>query len=424
MNDHTSGAGIERLPVSGWRRLVRIARFAVARSLQDQIIEVAASLTFTTVLSIVPLLAVALSLFTAFPLFKDYRDALQDFLATNLMPSAVSDTVMQYLNDFAHQASRLTAIGSGFLVITALLLIMSIDSALNNIWHLKRQRPISQRILVYWAVVSLGPVMLGASLWASTHLARESLGMVAQIPILDELGISAVPFALTILGFTAIFVVVPNCKVLWRDAFAGGVLTAVILEAMKIGFAFYISQFPTYTIIYGTFAAVPVFLAWIYISWIGVLLGATLAANLPLIRSNRMYTVARPGSDLVDAITLLDALENARKNKPPGLTVSELDGCTEIQHESLMRLLNTLASLGLIAATQTTRADRWMMVCDVRTAKFGPLFDRLAIDRSHCGLQHNPRLANAIVELVQGNNAPTIENVLSPHDSAQDQPLQ
>ena len=424
MNDHTSGAGIESLRVKGWRRAVMVARFAVARSLQDQIIEVAASLTFTTVLSIVPLLAVALSLFTAFPLFKDYRDALQDFLATNLMPSAVSDTVMQYLNDFAHQASRLTAIGSGFLVITALLLIMSIDSALNNIWHLKRQRPISQRILVYWAVVSLGPVMLGASLWASTQLARESLGMVAQIPVLDELGISAVPFGLTILGFTAIFVVVPNCKVLWRDAFAGGLLTAVILEAMKIGFGYYISQFPTYTIIYGTFAAVPVFLAWIYISWIGVLLGATLAANLPLIRSNRMYTVARPGSDLIDAIAILDVLDDARENNPPGLTIGELDGCTDIQHESLMRLLSTLADLGLIAAAQSSRTDRWMIVCDARTAKFGPLFDRLAVDRSRCSLPEHPRLANAIIELMQGSNAPTIENVLLPHDNAQDQPLQ
>ena len=230
---------------------------------------------------------VALALFTAFPLFKDYSDALQDFLATNLMPAAVSDNVMQYLNEFARQASKLTAIGSVFLMITALLLIMSIDSALNNIWHVGRQRPISQRILVYWAVVSLGPVMLGASLWTSTYLARESLGLVTQIPILDELGISVVPFALTGLGFSAIFVVVPNCKVLWRDAFAGGALTAVVLEAMKIGFAFYISRFPTYTIIYGTFAAVPAFLAWIYISWIGVLLGATLAARVSATFLNR-----------------------------------------------------------------------------------------------------------------------------------------
>ena len=424
MNDHTSEAGIEGLGFSGWRRVVRIARFAIARSLQDQIIEVAASLTFTTVLSIVPLLAVALALFTAFPLFKDYSDALQEFLATNLMPAAVSDNVMQYLNEFARQASKLTAIGSVFLMITALLLIMSIDSALNNIWHVGRQRPMSQRILVYWAVVSLGPVMLGASLWTSTYLARESLGLVTQIPILDELGISAVPFALTILGFGAIFVVVPNCKVLWRDAFAGGALTAIVLEAMKIGFAYYIARFPTYTIIYGTFAAVPAFLAWIYISWIGVLLGATLAANLPLIRSNRMDTVARPGSDLIDALAVLDALEIARENNPPGLTLNELDRHTDIQHESLLRLLHALSDLGLIAAAQTSRTERWLIVCDVRTAKFGPLFDRLAIDRSHCGLEQLPRLATAIIELVQGSNEPTLENVLSPHDNAQGPPLQ
>ena len=155
-----------------------------------------------------------------------------------------------------------------------------------------------------------------------------------------------------------------------------------------------------------------------------MLLGATLAANLPLIRSNRMDTVARPGSDLIDALAVLDALEVARENNPPGLTLSELDRGTNIQHDSLLRLLHALSDLGLIAAAQTSRAERWLIVCDVRTAKFGPLFDRLAIDRSHCGLAQLPRLANAIVELVQGNNEPTLENVLSPHDNAQDQTLQ
>lgn len=424
MNDHTSGAGLSGSGRSGWRRLGEIARFALARGIQERIIEVAASLTFTTVLSIVPLLAVALSLFTAFPLFQDFSDALQDFLATNLMPAAVSENVMQYLNEFARQASKLTAIGSAFLVVTALLLIMSIDSALNDIWHVGRQRPISQRILVYWAVVSLGPVMLGASLWTSTYLARESLGLVSQTPALLEYGLPVVPFALTILGFAVIYVVVPNCRVLWRDALAGGVLTAVVLEAMKFGFAFYISQFPTYTVIYGTFATVPAFLAWIYISWIGVLLGATLAANLPLIRSNRMHTKTRPGADLIDALALLDALEKTRGNNPPGLTLNELDACTEIQHDSLVRLLNTLSELGLVAAAQSSRAERWVIVCDVRTAKFAPLFDRLAIDRHHCAVQEQPLLAKAIIELMQGSNEPTLENLLPQHDSATQQTLQ
>ena len=237
-----------------------------------------------------------LSLFTAFPVFQEFRVALEDFLTNSLMPPSVSDNIMEYLNQFARQASRLTAIGGGFLLVTSLLLIMTIDKAFNDIWHVTRQRPLPQRALVYWAVITLGPVVAGASLWATSFVARESLGLVRDVPEIVSVAVSFIPLVLTGLGFAALFVVVPNRDVLWRDALVGGCVTAVALEVMKSAFAYYLTRFPTYTVIYGAFATLPIFLLWIYLSWLAVLLGATLAASAPLIRLGRWEFNRYPGA--------------------------------------------------------------------------------------------------------------------------------
>src|SRR3546814_8181391 len=199
----TAAAPRQRTP---WiTRAGRVFRFAAQRADEEKLLQVASSLTFTTVLGLVPMRAVVLSLFTAFPVFQDFRLALEDFLANSLMPPAVSDNIMDYLNQFAYQASRLTAIGGAFLLFTSLLLIMTIDKTFNDIWHVTRQRPLPQRALVYWAVVTLGPVVAGASLWATSFVARESLGLVSDVPEIVSLAISFVPLILTGLGLAALF---------------------------------------------------------------------------------------------------------------------------------------------------------------------------------------------------------------------------
>ncbi|HUH39248.1 MAG TPA: YihY family inner membrane protein, partial [Castellaniella sp.] len=156
-------------------------RFSWAYASERQLTRAASSLTFTTVLAIVPMLAVVLSLFTAFPLFGEFRIALEAFLSESLLPPSVSNTIMQYLNQFAAQASGLTAVGGAFLLVTSILLIMTIDEAFNEIWRVEKQRPLRQRLLVYWAIISLGPILTGASLWASSILARESMGYIGQL---------------------------------------------------------------------------------------------------------------------------------------------------------------------------------------------------------------------------------------------------
>src|SRR5690606_4846172 len=202
-------------------------------------------------------------------------------------PPSVSDTIMRYLNQFAAQASGLTAVGGAFLVVTSIMLIMTIDQVFNEIWTVERQRPMRQRLLVYWAIISLGPILTGASLWATSVLARESLGYIGDLPEGVGLLLNLIPLLMSVLGFSALFMFVPNCRVLWRDAALGGLGTAVVLAIMKAGFTAYLTRFPSYTVIYGDFATLPIFLLWIYMSWLVVIMGPKMGSLLTVLRLSR-----------------------------------------------------------------------------------------------------------------------------------------
>ncbi|MGB6103968.1 MAG: YihY family inner membrane protein [Pusillimonas sp.] len=374
----------------------KIVRFALRRAAEKNLTQVASSLTFTTVLSIVPLLAVVLALFTAFPLFAEFRVALESFLTTNLMPPSVSDNVMLYLNQFAAKASGLTAVGSLFLIVTSVMLIMTIDEAFNSIWQVERQRPLRQRMLVYWAIISLGPILTGASLWATSVLARESLGYVGELPTIIGFALSFIPLLVTGLGFTALFVIVPNRRVLWKDALAGGFGTAVVLEIMRVGFAYYLTRFPSYTVIYGTFATLPIFLLWIYLSWLAILLGATVAATLPDLRLRRWAMQRYPGGQLVNAVRILHVLWHAQDTLPRGRSIRFLCAHLELHQDDLREVLNALKELGYVVDTEGGESDQWVLSCDQRDATIGPLIDALLLDRTQPGLKGEYLLLDAI----------------------------
>ena len=408
---HFSGAG-------------QIFGLALQRAAQANTVQLAASLTFTTVLSIVPLLAVALSLFTAFPRFKEFSDALQAFMANSLMPPSVSDNIMSYLNEFAAQASRLTAIGGGFLVLTVVFLIMSVESALNTIWRVGRQRRVTHRLLVYWAIITLGPVLTGASLYATAFLARESLGLLAQAPILLEIALKLLPVLIGALAFAALFIVVPNTRVNRADALVGGLISALILETMKIGFAYYVTRFSTYTMIYGAFAALPVFLIWIYFCWLGILIGALVAANLPLFRLGRLDPEVRPGAALIDALSILKVLSDARGQLPPGCSSPELIKRLRLPINVLEQRLNCLTAMGLVALAPGAKNERWLLACDPERTTLGPLVDELALDRAAIKLPEQPFLALALSQLIAQQSERTLAEVLAHHDSTLTHPLQ
>ena len=403
----------QRLKV--WREVI----LSSAKRLgQVDAFDLAGSLTFTTVLAIVPLLAVALALFTAFPQFHDFSDALQAFLTNSLMPPVISENVMSYLNDFAKQASRLKAIGGSFLVVTVLLLILSVDKALNEIWRVTKPRGIGQRLLVYWALLTLGPLMTGASLWATALLARESFGVIAQIPELLEFTLKVSPFFVSAAGFAALFVIVPNTKVTPRDAIIGGLLVAALLEIMKLGFAYYVSQVSTYTMIYGAFAALPVFLIWVYLSWLSVLFGAIVAANLPYFRHVRARGLNQSNDAFNEALSILRLLDQSRTQSTSGLSIRSLSETIELTEDQIDKTLASLQDLGWVAQAQVRKREVWVLVCNPSTTSINPLIKRLLVNRSPLKLEENPALKQALLVYLKDNQDSILADVLLQNDKS------
>ena len=274
-----------------WQQWGQVARAFVPFLLQQvwrqRCTQVASSLTFTTLLSLVPLTAVVFGLFAAFPIFQQMQGDIQQFIFQNFVPTA-GETVQRYVEEFASHASKLTLVGVGALVFTAVMLMYTIDSAFNAIWGIEESRPLVQGFLLYWAVLSLGPFLLGASLAVSSYII--SLPFLADAAAafgLKALLLSLVPFSLSACAFTFLYVAVPKRRVIWWHGLLGGISAALLFELAKRGFAFYVTQFPTYQLIYGAMASVPIFLLWVYVSWLILVFGAVLTRSISSFQHDR-----------------------------------------------------------------------------------------------------------------------------------------
>lgn len=395
-------------------------RSALRLAGEKKLMQAASSLTYTTVLALVPLLTVILALFTAFPLFGEFKLALEEFLTNSLMPPSVSDTVMSYLNQFAAQASGLTAVGTLFLVAASVMLIMTIDDVLNDIWSVKRQRPLRQRLLVYWAILSLGPVLAGASLWSTAYLARESLGLISMVPTWLSLLLSVVPVVIASLGFGALFMFVPNCQVRWRDALTGGIWTALVLAVMKSGFAFYLSRFPSYTVIYGAFATLPIFLLWIYLSCLGILSGALIAALLPALRMRHRERLLQPGSGFLAALKVLRILREAQGTPEQGHSLGNLAAQLQTDPDALRQVLEALRDIGWLALAQGVEpaGEIWVLSSNLSEEKLSRLVDAMLVS----GL-YQPEaqpLRHALAASLRMRYDPTVDDVLDGYKEDQE----
>jgi membrane protein len=262
-----------------WRHLAAFAFEVPRRLFEDRLTQSAGSLTYTTLLAIVPLLTVALSLATAFPVFDQAVGGLQDYFVENFLPDAGLDVLTSQVDEFTARAGSLTAIGLGALAVTAVMLMLTIDDTLNRIFRVERKRPLLQRLAMYWAVLTLGPLLIGLGLSMTTALVVNSFGKL-NLDRAAELVLRGLPFLLTWAALTSLYILVPNRAVRPAHALLGGFFAGVAFEIAKRGVAVYVSNFPTYTIIYGTFATVLIFLLWLYVSWLVVLAGATFTAML------------------------------------------------------------------------------------------------------------------------------------------------
>jgi membrane protein len=272
-------------------RLLEFFLALAQRLREDRGFETAGALTFTTLLALVPFAAVVLALATSFPAFERAMDMLARFASSQLLPEG-SAAVTRQIGAFAVQAGKLTWWGLGLLAVTVLMTMLTVDDALNRIFRVQRRRHLARRVLVYAAVLTIGPALIGASLYLTSYMVVHSLGLLE----LDEYRrtvLSLFAFAFTCVALTLVYLVVPFRHVALRHAAVGGLVAGVAFEFAKRGFGLYVAKLPTYALIYGAFAMIPLFLLWLYLSWVVVLFGATLAASLPAWRAGREPILTR-----------------------------------------------------------------------------------------------------------------------------------
>ena len=360
-----------------------VLSFAARRASQARLTQVAGSLTFSSVLSLVPLLAVALALFTVFPQFADLRDALDRNLIRGLLPDPFGSTILRYLNEFAAKASRVGTVGLVVFAATALTMVMTVDHALNDIWRVRMRRALVQRVLIYWALITGGPVLIAASLTLTSMVTSMSLGLMHQLPPAIRSALATAPILFSCAAFTALYIIVPNRRVDWRDALTGGVVASVLAELLSRSFASYVSHGSTLTV-YGAFAVVPVFLLWVYLSWLTVLFGAAIAATVSGLRATRFADETLAGNRFVTAAGLLKLLFEARAGGAIGeLSTVELALKIRSPEEEVSELLFEMERLGYVrqlTVPQSGRLGRWILVADPAQTGLTGLFHCLGVD--------------------------------------------
>ncbi|MCB1852189.1 MAG: virulence factor BrkB family protein [Gammaproteobacteria bacterium] len=351
--------------------VIRFLHLLATRFIADRGLPNAASLTFTTLLSLVPLMTVGLAIFAAFPISDKVADGLQDFVFKNFVPAS-GEIVQQHLQEFSSKASRLTGVGFGFLVLVAVMLMSTIDEAINTIWRVRQERKPLAKFLMYWSILSLGPLLIGLSVVVTSYM--------VSLPIISDTAVTLglrlrllafMPLLAAAVAFTLLYAVVPNRKVPPRHAIAGGVLAALLFELAKRGFAFYVTQFPTYEAIYGALAVVPIFLVWIYLCWVVTLLGAEFAYCLSIFNDEGKHGSAEQGGDLLLAYRLLGELWQAQQSgeafSPHQLGAS----LGHVPEERMERLLEQLEQAHMVLQTGS---GAWALARDLSRVTLHDLY--------------------------------------------------
>ena len=339
-----------------WGETGDLLRFARRRLLDEKLPQVAGSLTFTTTLALVPLLTIVLAIFTTFPVFSSFRAALDNYFVQSVMPKTIANTVISNLTQFASKATRLSAIGAVALLFTSSAMMGMVERVFNQIWRVRQPRPLLQRVLIYWALITLGPILFGLSLTVTSTLFLATSGIADASPFFSALFYTAVSVGLTTGAYTLLYTAVPNRFVDWRDAAWGALVAALAFEVAKRGFGVFIRQFPTYTLIYGALAALPLFLVWIYLSWMITLVGAVLASALPVIKYERWRHEPAPGSAFVDAMALLTLLAGSAPATGSALVTSAaIRARTRIGFEEMTMLLEQMVSAGWVGRVAADR---------------------------------------------------------------------
>ncbi len=357
------------------QKLLRFMRFVLERARRDHLINNSASLTYTTLLSLVPLMAVGLSVLSAFPVFDKVQVEIQEYVIQNFVPAA-GDAIQVYLQQFTSNVSRLTGIGIGFLVLTALMLMSRIDESMNAIWNVRRRRKPLTGFLVYWAVLTLGPLMVGIGLIVSSYVTSLLvLGDAAAGLGLKQKMLRILPFLLETGAFSLLYLVVPNRTILYRHALTGAVVAALMFELAKKGFAYYVVQFPTYTTLYGAMAAIPLFLIWVYASWVMVLIGAEVARCLAIYRDQASCLTER-GHAFMVAYRVMGLLWQQQQQGKSLSSEVMLADMAHVSEEVLEEVLDRLSEREVIMQTHD---GSWVLARDISDMTLYDLYEAMAV---------------------------------------------
>ena len=366
------------------RRLVTTATafalYALRRFNLDGCFAASGALSYTTLVSLVPLAVIALGSLSSFPIFAPVRDQILRLVLENFVPS-IGEQAAWWFRAFAESATQTTAIGVAGIATTGVLLLVTVEDQLNLIWRVTAPRPWVQRLLAYWTLITLGPLLVGISLSLSTYFeiaARQvGFGQEAMVWLASSWlhGLArAVPALLEFVALTLLYCLIPNCTVRWRDGAFGAVIATVAIEILKVGFSIYIGASSFYSTVYGALAIIPIFLLWMYISWMAVLLGAVVAAALPKWRiDQRIGNVSAGGVRLGLSLALIAALVRAQKHgeaRSTSALAAELGVATTVIDEHL----KPLAEAGFAAHRQD---GCWVLAWSPETATLHDLYKAL-----------------------------------------------
>lgn len=380
----------------GWQQLRNLLLYTFRRMGDERLDQVIGSLTFTSVLALVPFLTIALAIFTTFPIFHTFRASLETYFIQSLIPKAIANTILGNLTMFASKASRLSSVGAIALMVTAFSTMAMIDGAFNHIWRVKKKRPLLQRILVYWGIVTLGPLLIGVSFSVTSHVFMATSDVVGGLPFLGDLFFSLLSILLTAAAFTLLYTAVPNRFVDWRDAAWGALVAGIAFEIAKRLFAIFVAKFSSYTMIYGALAAIPLFLLWIYVSWAIILVCALLVAALPVVKYERWWHQPKPGGVYVDAMAILEVLFHARiDGETAAVNTASLRLETQLGYDEMDMLLEKMLDAGWVARIKiaapkrvqwgkriTDGADCWVLVANPRQLTLADVYRLFVFETS------------------------------------------
>lgn len=346
-------------------------RFLARRFLEDNLFQAAGALAYTTVFALVPLSMVVFGVLSAFPVFNEWSDRLSDYIFSNFVPSAAR-SVEAYLKQFSANIGQLTTAGVIALVISLLITLNGVESTFNRIWRVKSGRPRLGRFLVYWTVLTLGALMAAASLALSARFFAMSMFETEAGHLLQSAMLRLAPLTIELVAIAAIYRVVPHRTIHWRHAFAGALLAALLFEGVKWGISLYLGNFNSYSKIYGPLAFVPIFLLWIYLSWVAILLGASLASSMSEFRYQPIGMRLPLGFEIYGLLRLLARFNEARAHGR-GLHSDDIETMEPMLTDALVQqMLSQLHTANVVRRAET---GEWLLTRDLDELSLAELYE-------------------------------------------------